>query len=62
MAERGADLIVLTPAAIMVVPAIITNAGKRASRRFVEFFTPISRTRTRVSRMRGLLICFSVVV
>jgi hypothetical protein len=39
MAERSADLIVLTPSAGVSVPAIIASAGKRASRRFVEFFT-----------------------
>ena len=39
MSEHGTDLIVLTPFASVPVPAIIANAGKRAARRFVEFFT-----------------------
>jgi hypothetical protein len=39
MSEHGTDLIVLTPFVSVPVPAIIANAGKRAARRFVEFFT-----------------------
>jgi integrase/recombinase XerD len=39
MAELGTELIVLTPAAAVPLPALIARAGQRAARRFVEFFT-----------------------
>lgn len=39
MAEGRNDIILLAPASSVALPALITAAGKRASRRFVEFFT-----------------------
>jgi hypothetical protein len=33
MSDYGTDLIVLTPSASVPIPAIIANAGKRASRK-----------------------------
>jgi integrase/recombinase XerD len=55
MPEHGADLIVLTPAAGVPVPAIIARAGKRASRRFVEFFTAnIQNSNTREAYARAI--------
>jgi site-specific recombinase XerD len=55
MSEHGADLIVLTPSARVPVPAIIASAGKRASRRFVEFFTAnIQNQNTREAYARAI--------
>ena len=38
MTQNKNELILLTPSG-MAVPALIAAAGKRASRRFIEFFT-----------------------
>jgi hypothetical protein len=55
MAEHGAQLIVLTPAASVPLPAIITRAGQRAARHFVEFFTAnIQNQNTREAYARAI--------
>jgi hypothetical protein len=55
MAEHGAELIVLTPAASVPLPALIAGAGKRAARRFVEFFTAnIQNQNTREAYARAI--------
>jgi len=55
MSERGADLIVLKSSAGAPVPAIIASAGKRASRRFVQFFTAnIQNQNTREAYARAI--------
>jgi integrase/recombinase XerD len=60
MAEHGADLIVLTPSASVPVSAIIANAGRRASRRFVEFFTAnIQNPNTREAYARAINVFLS---
>ena len=54
MTENKTELIVLTPSGI-AVPALIAAAGKRASRRFVEFFTANIRNRnTREAYSRAI--------
>jgi hypothetical protein len=55
MSERGSDLIVLAPSAGVPVPPIIASAGRRASRRFVEFFTAnIRNLNTREAYARAI--------
>jgi site-specific recombinase XerD len=55
MAEHGAQLIVLTPAAGVPLPAVIASAGQRAARRFVEFFTAnIQNSNTRAAYARAI--------
>jgi hypothetical protein len=55
MSEHGTDLTVLTPSVSVPVPAIIAKSGKRASRRFVEFFTAnIQNPNTREAYARAI--------
>jgi integrase/recombinase XerD len=55
MAKDRSHLILLTPTASVVMPAVIANAGERASRRFVEFFTAnIRNSNTREAYSRAI--------
>ena len=55
MADRKNQLIVLTPESALPVPALIANAGRRASRRFVQFFTAnIRNPNTREAYARAI--------
>ena len=55
MADRKNDLIVLTPTSALPVPALIADAGARASHRFIQFFTAnIRNPNTREAYARAI--------
>ena len=54
MTENNTEIVLLTPSGL-AVPALVAAAGKRASRRFVEFFTANIRNRnTREAYSRAI--------